>query len=107
VFSRVTGRNGTCSVSSVILSLIEVHCVNFYLRGWWMMSPTGSRSSHDLALGKGELVLSSPFPFPRLLSGLLAARAEEKGDGVHPSHRIFFIRYISDLNHWTTLRNFK
>jgi len=40
--SRVTGRSGTCAVSSALIGFIKVLCVNFYLRRRWMMSCTGS-----------------------------------------------------------------
>jgi len=59
-----------------------------------------------LPLAKENWFCPPPFLSPRLSSGLLAAHTEEKGEGVPPL--VFFIRYISDLNHWTTtLRNFK
>jgi len=47
--SRVTGRSGTCTYSGVIIGLIEVHAVDFYLRGRWMMRPIRSAWSNDHA----------------------------------------------------------
>ena len=65
-----------------------------------ILSHTGSRSSHDLAPGKGELVISTrSFPWG-YHCGPLASRAEEKGEGVFSW--VFFIRCNFDVNHLTT-----
>jgi len=58
-----------------------------------MVSRTGSRSSHDLAPGKGELVISSPVPFPEaIIAGYWPAARKRKGGCFPPSflYTIYF-----------------